>query len=509
MDNVTPGEIGFLPGVDKRPGEANLRDGAVGGPVNVSYNNNDTAITPWVEKWHQAWLNYGAYMNPDPESGNSTGMTITARPVDPKTGTRVYATNAYLEPVLHRKNLYVLTGAEATKILFAEDSLPKNTAKIDESALVATGVEYGTPSNVTQRYSVKANREVILSAGALKSPQLLELSGIGNQELLNSLGIKTILNFPEVGENMQDHLEWNVDYLLKEDAPYETWDVYRDPARDKAAWEEYQANRTGIYNASPGTLGFFPLQTFPQAFNVSELVEELDRELAAADLTPIRKKQFEIQRRHLIEGKVTQAEVTVLARGGVAHSNYPPMPGRSYLTVITFLLRPYSTGNVHINTADPFAAPLIDPKYNQFSFDWKVGAQWTKFAREVILSEPIGQYIERPVQPPASTTTLEEWDDFCREWTISVWHPVGSTSMAPREIGGVVSPKMVVYGTKNLRVVDASSMPINIAAHTLSTIYVMAEKMSDVIINDRRITDLNVQLTRQTKAYASKLAAKP
>ncbi|KAF5379433.1 hypothetical protein D9615_006513 [Tricholomella constricta] len=508
LDTVVPGDVGFLPGLTQRPGEANLRDGASSGPVSVSYNGNDTAITPWVEVWHESWLNNGAYMNADPEGGNSTGMTLTARPVDKEKAVRSYSTNAFLEPVMDRKNLYVLTGAEATKILFDEASLPENITNVEESELVATGVEYGTPLNSTIRFSVKANREVILSAGSLKSPQLLELSGIGNSTLLESFNITTILDIPEVGENMQDHLEWNADYLLKEDIPWETWDVYRnDPARDPAAWEEYKANRTGVYNSSPATLGFFPLQTFPDAFNVSEIVEELDRELAEADLTPIRKKQFEIQRRHLVEGKVTQLEVAFLARGGVAHSNYPPLPGRSYLTAITFLLRPYSTGNVHINTVDPFAAPSIDPRYNQFSFDWKVGALWTKFARKVMLSDPIGQYIERPVQPPENTTTLEEWDDFCREWTISVWHPVGSTSMAPRDIGGVVSPKMVVYGTKNLRVVDAGSMPINIAAHTVATVYAMAEKMSDTIINDRRIEDLNFNLQRPLKTDPAPVVA--
>ncbi|KAG6827187.1 hypothetical protein H0H92_012852, partial [Tricholoma furcatifolium] len=492
MDNVVPGDVGFLPGLNQPPGLSNFLDGATNGPVTVGYNNNDTAITPWVKEWHQSWLNNGAYMNADPEGGNATGMTITARPVHPVEGVRIYSTNAYLEPVLGRSNLYVLTGAEATKLLFDDDSLPADVMNITASQLVATGVEYGTPTNASQRNQAKANIEVILSAGSLKSPQLLELSGVGNKTLLNSLNISTILHLPEVGENLQDHLEWNADYLLKEDAPYETWDVYRnDPARDQAAWAEYQANKTGVYDASPATLGFFPLQTFPEAFNVSDLVAELDVEFAAANVSAIRKKQFEIQRRHLVEGQVTQLEIAFLAKGGVAHSNYPVIPGRSYLTAITFFLRPFSAGSVHINNTNPFSSALVDPNYNQFSLDWKVGALWSKFARQVMLSDPIGQWIERPVQPPADTETLEQWDE---EWTISVWHPVGSTSMAPREIGGVVDNKMMVYGTQNLRVVDAGSLPINIAAHTVATIYVMAERMSDIIINDRRVTELNQSL---------------
>ncbi|KAG6839143.1 hypothetical protein C0991_005467, partial [Blastosporella zonata] len=432
IDNVTPGDAEFLPGLDKQPGLDNVLDGATNGPILVGYNNNNTAITPWVKEWHQTWLDNGAYVNADPAGGNATGMTLTGRPVDPVKSVRVYSTNAYLEPVLNRTNLFVLTGAEATQLLFDQDSIPADITNVTAAELVATGVEYGTPMNLTQRNSAKANIEVILSAGSLKSPQLLELSGIGNKNLLDSLNITTILDLPEVGENLQDHLEWNVDYLLKEDAPYETWgelssssnlrkrvsdkqhlDIYRnDPSRDTAAWAEYTANRTGIYSASPATLGFFPLQTFPDAFNVTDLVTELDTEFAAANVSAIRKKQFEIQRRHLVEGEVAQVEVVFLPKGGLAPSNYPVEPGRSYLSVITFFLRPFSAGSVHINTTNPFAAALADPNYNQFSLDWKVTALWTKFARQVMLSDPIGQWIERPVQPPADIETLEQWDEY-------------------------------------------------------------------------------------------------
>ncbi|RDB27707.1 Pyranose dehydrogenase 3 [Hypsizygus marmoreus] len=482
MDNVTPGDNGFLPGLTERPGVTSALDGATHGPITVSYNGNNSAATPYVAEWHKSWKNNGAYMNADPEGGNATGMTLTARTVDPVKG-RVYSTNAYLEPVLERKNLFVLTGAQATRILFA------NSTRINTS-LIATGIEYGTPVNTT-RYIATATREVILSAGSHNSPQLLELSGIGNRTHLESLGIRSILDLPEVGENLQDHLEWHQDFLLKEDVPWETWDVYRHKSRDVGAWNQYLTNRTGVYNASPASLGFFPLQTFPEAFNVTELVEELDRELAAADLSPIRKRQFEIQRRQLIEGKVTQVEVLFIPKGGIAVSNYPIIPSRSYLTAITFVLRPYSTGNVHINSTDPFAAPLIDPGYNQFSFDSKVGAQWAKFTRKVAQSDPIAKYVESPVRPPVTTETLDQWDDFCREKAIPVWHAVGSTSMAPRNIGGVLDNRMVVYGTQNVRVVDAGSIPINVAAHTVATVYAIAEKVSDAIINDRRLQSLN------------------
>jgi choline dehydrogenase-like flavoprotein len=92
-------------------------------------------------------------------------------------------------------------------------------------------------------------------------------------------------------------------------------------------------------------------------------------------------------------------------------------------------------------------------------------------------TEPLASLVDHATLPDDSAQSVEDWDKFCRSHAISVWHPVGSTSMAPREIGGVVNHKMIVYGTKNLRVVDAGSMPINVAAHTAATVYAMAEKV--------------------------------
>ncbi|RDB27735.1 L-sorbose 1-dehydrogenase [Hypsizygus marmoreus] len=488
-DTVTPGDPGFLPGIISRPGIFNAEDGARQGPLQISYNGNVSFITPYVGLFHESFTSLGAYSNPDPDGGNATGITLTARTVNLETGNRTYATNGYIEPVLNRQNLLVLTGAEATKILFA-NSTGTNTT------LVANGIKYGNP-NDTRQYTAKVNREVILSAGAFKTPQLLELSGIGNQTLLESLGIETLLDIPEVGENLQDHLEFNMDYLLKEDLPYDTWDIIRNNAtRQAQAWLQYVNKHTGIYSASPATLAFFPLQPFPEEFNVTSLVDTLDKEIAAATLTPIRKKQFESQRQQLLDGSVTQVELAFVPKGGVAHSNEPLLEGRSYFTVVTFLYRPWSSGNVHINTTDPFAAPLIDPRYNEFTFDWEVAARWNQFSRKIMETEPISQFIERPNQPGANTTSLEDWDDFSREWCISVWHPVGSTSMAPREIGGVLDPKLVVYGTSNLRVVDAGAMPINVAAHTAATVYAMAEKASDIILSDRRAHSLTAAIKK-------------
>lgn len=475
-DTVTPGDPGFLPDVTARPGEFNAADGATSGPIKVSYSNNASFITQTVRLFHEAFIKLGAWSNPDPEGGNATGITLTARSIDPEKGVRSYATNGYLEPVLERKNLYVLTGAEATKILF-------NNANAT-TGLVANGVQYGTDGNL---YSAHADKEVILSAGALKSPQLLELSGIGNRTLLEGFGIEVLLDLPEVGENLQDHLEFNTDYLLKADQPYETWDVFRNNAtRNEEALALYEKTGSGIYSASPPTLDFFPLQAFPDAFDMEELVSTLDKEIASTTLTPIRKKQFEIQRRQLLEGKTTQVELAFVPRGGIANSPIPVEEGRSYFTMVLFVLHPYSTGNVHIASADPFAAPLIDPRYNEFTFDWQVAANLTRLSRRIFEQEPLASLVERPLQPPASTETLEDWDAFCRNYTISVWHPVGSTSMAPRDIGGVVDNKLIVYGTKNVRVVDAGSFPINVAAHTAASVYAFAEKGADIIKADRR-----------------------
>jgi choline dehydrogenase-like flavoprotein len=224
LDDVTPGPVGWLPNNTQTPGLANARDGATGGPIKVGFNGNNTATTQYVYDIHEAFVNRGAYVNADPEGGNSTGLTLTARSIDPKTNTRSYSTTGYLQPVLERENLLVLINAEATKIMFDKNTISPN-GELKNNTLVATGIQYGQP-NTEDLFVASAKREVILSAGSLKSPQLLELSGVGNSTLLKSLDIPVALDLPEVGENLQDHLEFNTDFLLKEDAPYETWGKY-------------------------------------------------------------------------------------------------------------------------------------------------------------------------------------------------------------------------------------------------------------------------------------------
>ena len=178
----------------------------------------------------------------------------------------------------------------------------------------------------------------------------------------------------------------------------------------------------------------------------------------------------------------------------------PPEPGHKYMTFVTCNTHPFSRGSVHINTSNPLAEPDIDPRYLSSPVDLEIIARAVRFTRVVAEREEMKRIVLRSVKPGVEVDTdgktgLDGWKAFCRKTMAPVFHPVGSTSMMPREDGGVVDSKLRVYGTANVRVIDAGVIPIvrlrkllfvlynsfeiqQVSHHTQATIYALAEKVS-------------------------------
>ncbi|KAG6900568.1 hypothetical protein C0993_008722 [Termitomyces sp. T159_Od127] len=174
----------------------------------------------------ETFLNMGITALRDPYQGEVNGIWIPSSTIDPKTWTRSTSMTAYLVPVQDRPNLTVLTKALVCRILFAQ--------KRNIGDLVATGVEF---IHQNTKYIISADREVILSAGTIKNPQILELSGIGNSNILSGIGVETKIELPGVGENLQDHIFVPVSYELDPSAKHETFDSLRKPEVAQAAEE--------------------------------------------------------------------------------------------------------------------------------------------------------------------------------------------------------------------------------------------------------------------------------
>ncbi|KAJ7508824.1 alcohol oxidase [Mycena galericulata] len=429
------------------------------GPVHISYDNYITQVDqPSV----QAAKVLGVQDNSNPDLGDPLGFSSIARNVDSAKGMRVYASNCYYTPNADRQNLILLTGAQVTKIV------------LDKITLAATGVEYSAEN---QTYIAQVSKEVILAAGSLKSPQILELSGVGNQTLLSKLNIPCLVDLPAVGENLQDHPVTVSDFKLKSSV------VSLDNLRYNTT---FRLQQQAIYNASGrGALSYTPAALAPTTIQslfgqqeTDALISSLTKSLEFMHQTPLQTAQYKAQLELLQAKKTNFLELVVYPTGGVASV---PVANVSYVTIAVMEVHPFGRGSVHINSSDPLANPVINPHYLEVPFDAKILIKAAQFAQKWMLTQPISELVEALSTPSASVQSDAAWDSFVRAHIQSTNHPLGTTAMAPRSMNGVVDPTLKVYGLKNVRVIDAGIFPLTIGVPIQQTVYAVAEKASDMI----------------------------
>lgn len=406
--------------------------------------------------------------SPQQETGNATGFFTPARAVDPRSGTRSSALTGYFEPNANRKNLVVLTGAEATKVLFKPRSQDKKAPRVAEA------VEFVSNGDT---YKVHAKKEVIVSTGTFKTPQLLELSGIGDRNLLKSFGIETLVDLPGVGENLLDQTYTLIDYVAKKHV--KTLDEMRINttfAQEQIAL--HVATGTGILTYDTAATGSVPLQPVLTKEEIESL-SSLIPSPVGSDLSPLQAVQYQLLRKWFDEGEIGWAEFLLLSAGGAGSV---PSPDTSYATPIVFHLHPFARGSVHINSSDPLSPPVIDPNYFGHKFDVAFHAITTAWLRKWMHAQPIGELLVKENAPGEdSVNTFDEWAAYSRSNAISTFHPIGTAALAPEYLRGVVAPDFIVHRTANLRVVDASVIPLTFSVAPLATVYAIAEKAADVI----------------------------
>ncbi|KAG8833606.1 hypothetical protein FRC17_010358 [Serendipita sp. 399] len=430
------------------------------GPIHASYNSYATDLQqPYV----LAMNAMGISTNSAPQSGNTTGIYNSPTAVDRATGKRSYAASFYLKN-LNNPNFVLLPGAQATKIEFSPDKRDGN--------LVATGVTYSVNG---ASYTVKASKEVILSAGVFQSPHLLELSGIGNSTLLKQFGINPLVDLPSVGENLQDHAMstqmWQVNPGVV------TWDQLRiNRTFALAASQQYNTTHDGVLASTINAVTFTSFQKTAENETVyQEMITGLDQWINSTGLTSLQRKQYEIQKRWINDGTVPGMEFVMIPSGGLTRTR--PENDTSYITVAAILQHPFSRGSVHLNSSDPLVLPSVDPKYLTSPFDTAALVQGVQFVNRLLATEPLASLITTRVDPATNFTTAAHFEGYVRASLQSIKHPIGTCVMAPKELGGVVDSSLKVWGTANVRVVDASIMPHHVAAHTQSTVYAIGDKV--------------------------------
>lgn len=388
-----------------------------GGPLNVMDLRSPHRFGPmFVEAARQA----GFPVNDDFNGAEQEGVGLYQ--VTHKEGERFSAAKAYLAPNRGRANLHVVTGAHATRVLF--------------EGRRAVGVAYRMGR---AELEVRAAREVVLSAGALLSPQLLMLSGVGPAAHLQAHGIPVVHDLPGVGRHLHDH----VDVVQVVDAPHLT-DLFglsfRGLVNAAKAVMEWRRRRSGLLTTNFAEAGGF---------------------IRSAPGEPLPDLQL-----HFVIGKLLDhGRKTVFGHGYSCH---------------VCLLRPRSRGSVTLASADPFAAPRIDPNFLADPDDVQRLVRGFKVMRGILAQPALAGYRGRELDASATARTDAEIEAFVRSHADTIYHPVGTCRMGGGPLD-VVDPQLRVRGLAGLRVADASVMPRIVGGNTNAPVIMIGEKASDLL----------------------------
>ncbi|RPD66362.1 alcohol oxidase [Lentinus tigrinus ALCF2SS1-7] len=441
------------------------------GPLQASYNVFYTNITtPYVETVNRM----GIPTNSDPYSGNGTDIYNTQLSVDRSNGKRSYSANTYYRDDQDKPNLTVFLATQATKLNFASNGA---TGHLRAKSVNVVAVNVTGTNGI-----ISARKEVILAAGSIQTPQLLELSGVGNKTVLESVGIKTLIDLPGVGENLQDHTLLVQDFQVHDDVF--TYDELRNNATYLAEQEtEYAANGTGIFASISFALAFPAAKSVVSADVLASMRDKAAALLASPGLSELTKAQYKLQAEWLVADDVASLEYIMFPTGG--ETAISPTLGSAYITIWMGTMHPFGRGSVHINSSSPFAQPVIDPQYLGNDVDVQLALESAKFVRKITETEPLASYVVGPHEPPANLSSDEDWVDYIKTFLGTIYHPMGTAAMLPRDIGGECqfsySSREKVYGTTNLRVVDASVIPMLLGNHPQASIYAVAERAADII----------------------------
>ena len=399
-----------------------------GGPLHVT--DISKAVHPLTHLYVKAGQEAGLPFNPDLNGASIEGVGVYQ--INTRGGLRMSAARAYLWPARRRSNLRIETDALATRVLL--------------EGRRAVGIEYEQGG---KKREARAGREIILSGGSVNSPQLLQLSGIGPGELLQSCGIDVQHHSPAVGRNLQDHLCF--DHVYRSKLPSLNEDLY--PWWGKiAAGMRYILMRKGPLSLSVNQGGGFFRSR-----------QELDRPNIQLYFSPLTYEK---------------------APPGVRALMKPdPFPG--FITSVS-PCRPTSRGHLEIRSRDPHIAPAIHPNYLSTNHDVEELLAGARFLRKLAAAPSLAAIIEEELRPGPAVQSDEERIADIRARCYSVFHPVSTCRMGPDPAENVVDHRLRVHGLAGLRVIDASIFPTVTSGNTNAPAIMVGEKGADLVLADAR-----------------------
>ena len=387
------------------------------GPLGVSNIPDPEDVTlAFVRACQEFGIPYNPDFNGPEQAGASVYQTTTLN------GRRCSAAVGYLRPAEACSNLDVRTDFQVSRILFEGDR--------------AVGIEGKSHG---QQVSIKANREILLTCGAIGTPKLMLLSGVGPANHLQDIDIKLVHNLPGVGENLNDH--FGVDIVAELNGS-DGLDKY-----DKWYWSIWAAMEYYLFRSGPITSNVVEGGAFWFADTQSEV----------PDL------QF-----HFLAGSGKEKGV-------------PGVPNGYGITLNSYTLRPRSRGTVRLRSNSPFDLSLIDPAFMEDPYDQKTSAEGIRVSIEIFNQPSLRKYIKKILYPAQSVKTEQEFIEYARQFGRTSYHPTGTCKMGTDSMS-VVDPNLNVHGIECLRICDSSIMPSLIGSNTNAPTVMIAEKASEMIL---------------------------
>ncbi len=386
-----------------------------GGPLCVS----DVARHPICEAFIAATTELGFSRNDDFNGASQDGVGY--HQTTTRNGKRCSTAVGYLRPAMQRSNLRVVTGALTEKVLF--------------EVRRAVGVLFQRDGQVC---TARAAREVILCGGAVNSPQLLMLSGIGPQEQLAGFGIPVVHHLPGVGKSLQDH--YSAPIKLRCKLPITVNDVMRSNARELKAGLEYY-----MFHRGPLSMISSPAALFART----------RPELASPDI---------------------KCSISPFS----ADRPQDGLHRFSGFTMIAYQLRPESRGEIKLKSPDPFDAPAVYSNYRATETDQRTIIAGLKLCRRILATPQMQSFIEAEFEPGSAVESDEELLDYARRRGGTVYHPTSTCKMGNDPMA-VVDPELRVHGVDGLRVADASIMPTVVSGNTNAAAIMIGEKAADMV----------------------------
>ena len=390
-----------------------------GGPLGVSTMNAHPLTRAFIQACQQIGMPYNPDFNGAHQAGAGAYQTTT------REARRCSAAVGYLKPAMGRPNLTVRTGVMINRIVIEHGR-----------AVGVEIIENGRP------IVLRAEREVIVTAGAIGSPKLMMLSGIGPAEHLRSVGVDVMHDLPGVGQNLHDH--FGIDIVCELSGPY-SLDKY-----NKLHWMAMAGLEYALFKKGP----------------VASTIVEGGAFWYADTSAPTPDLQF-----HFLIGAGVEAGV-------------PKIPSGSGVTLNSYTLRPKARGSVTLRSNNPLDMPVIDPNFLGDPYDLKTSVEGVKYSREIMMQSAFGKYVRNEHFPGDRVSTQADFEGYARQYGRTSYHPVGACRMGNDKMA-VVDPNLRVHGLEGLRICDSSIMPQLVSSNTNAPSIMIGEKARDLILGNR------------------------